>query len=72
MPTRVAQKQRQQTEDEPLMSPDEVCDYLRISKRKLREMVYQGQLRAVTVTPRVRRFRRADVRALAGQEVQGS
>jgi excisionase family DNA binding protein len=55
--------------DEKLLTPDEVCSFLRISKQTLHAWVIAGRLQAYKLAHRTVRFRECDVLALfAGGE----
>ena len=49
---------------EPLLTVDEVTEYLRVSRAKVYEMIRNDVLKAVRPTERTTRIRREDVVAL--------
>jgi excisionase family DNA binding protein len=50
--------------DEKLMTSQDVCDFLRISKQALHEWVIDGKIKAYKLGHRTVRFRETDVLAL--------
>lgn len=57
--------------DLPIMTPEQVAELLQCSVPTLRKLVRAGKLREITVGPRTRRYRRADVEAYLEGEPDG-